>query len=282
MASRAVAAGVTYTDLATGESEELDADTVFLCAGAFETPKLLLASRCAEWPQGIGNDCDLVGRFLVANGFFFANGQADNPQRLTQELGFPSLVSRHFDTEKEQATAKLFLTMNYSRPYLNLAEEMAKGQSRADLDRAAVGPASFQLYGNVSPLGQYENRVGLADGTTRFGLPKTLVDTPEPARDEDAFKQWMELTENILKTMGCSNVTSGTYPQRGDHAACTTRMALTPEQGVVDPQHRVFGTDNLFILSNAVLPTLSAANPTLTLVALGYRLVETCGAELMG
>jgi choline dehydrogenase-like flavoprotein len=66
-------------------------------------------------------------------------------------------------------------------------------------------------------------------------------------------------------------VASGTYPQRGDHAACTTRMANDPSRGVVNPELQVFGVDNLFIAGNSVMPTLPAANPTLTLVAMLYK-----------
>lgn len=281
MDGRSRVAGVSGTDLSSGKPFDLDADAVFLCGGAFETPKLLLASACNEWPNGVGNDNDLVGRYLVANAFFFTNGIRANPKRMTQELGFPSLVSRQFDTEKEQATAKLFMTMNYSKPYIDLGAGMAKGQDRAALDASLVAPTSFQLYGNVSPLPQRDNRIGLAKGTTRFGLPRTNIDTPAPGYNEDAARKWMGVMEGVLNKMDCENVKSGTYPQRGDHASCTTRMAMNENEGVVDPMHRVFGVKNLCILSNSILPTLPAANPTLTLVAMGCKLVKEQGAKLV-
>ena len=55
---------------------------------------------------------------------------------------------------------------------------------------------------------------------------------------------------------------------------CTTRMAATEASGVVDSDLKVFGTDNLYILSNAVFPSGAPVNPTLTLVALGYRFAD--------
>ena len=166
------------------------------------------------------------------------------------------------------------MTMNYKKPHLDISNQMALGADRETIDREQLASTSWQLYGNVSPLISYENRVGLASGTTRFGLPRTLIDTPSPGYNPAAGEKSMELMEQILNTMGCSNVMSKTYPQRGDHAACTTRMSTTPELGVVNPQHQIFGIDNIYVLGNSVLPTLAAANPTLTLLAMTYRLLD--------
>jgi choline dehydrogenase-like flavoprotein len=52
------------------------------------------------------------------------------------------------------------------------------------------------------------------------------------------------------------------------------RMSAQPADGVVDPDCRVHGVDNLFVASAAVLPTSSQANPTLTVIALAFRLAD--------
>jgi choline dehydrogenase-like flavoprotein len=51
-----------------------------------------------------------------------------------------------------------------------------------------------------------------------------------------------------------------------------TRMARSPRQGVVDEHCRVHGVDNLFVAGSSVFPTSGIANPTLTLLALTFRL----------
>jgi choline dehydrogenase-like flavoprotein len=56
------------------------------------------------------------------------------------------------------------------------------------------------------------------------------------------------------------------------HPAGTTRMTVSPEDGVVDPSLRVFGTENVYVLSTSAFPSLGAANPTFTLMALAMRL----------
>ena len=56
------------------------------------------------------------------------------------------------------------------------------------------------------------------------------------------------------------------------HPAGTTRMASLPENGVVDSNLRIFGTGNAYVLSTSTFPSLGAANPTFTLMALALRL----------
>jgi choline dehydrogenase-like flavoprotein len=280
MANKQQVAGVTYLDNSSGQTVDVDALAVILCNGAFETPKLLLASQSAYWPNGIGNDADLVGRFISATQFFYASGQMANPQGFEEELGFPSLCSRAYDTPAQQKKGKLFLSMNYETPNLDVAASMAKGVDYSGIMRERTAPAQFQLYGNMSCIPQYANRVTPLAGTNRFNLPRTLISTPAPLYDPDSETEYCSIMENVLSTMGCTGLQSGTYPQRGDHAACTTRMARDPQDGVVDTELRVFGTDNLFIVSNSVMPSLPAANPTLTMVALMFKIVSDSQSAL--
>lgn len=63
----------------------------------------------------------------------------------------------------------------------------------------------------------------------------------------------------------------------GGHHIGTTRMSVDPRDGVVDPDCRVHGVGNLHIASAAVFPTSGQANPTLTLLALTFRLAEHLG-----
>lgn len=58
------------------------------------------------------------------------------------------------------------------------------------------------------------------------------------------------------------------------HTMGTTRMARTPEQGVVDRDCRVFGTGNLYIAGGSVFPTGGHANPTWMFLAVALRLAD--------
>jgi len=272
MSSKSAAQGVTYVDTTTGQNVDVDAQMVILAAGAFENPKLLQRSVSSYWSKGLGNDNDLVGRYLVANQFFFVGGDAStNPQAYEEELGFPSLCSRYYDSPEKQASGKLFLTMDYGSPNTDIAALMAQGTSAEDIQAATTGPTKWQLWGNLAPVSQYENRISNDTGQTRYGLPRTLIATPEPMYSQSAMKEYAAIMTQVLARIGCTNIAPGAYGQRGDHASCTTRMATDPTVGVVDTSLKIHGTDNVYVLGNSVLPTLPAANPTLTMVALLYK-----------
>ena len=59
------------------------------------------------------------------------------------------------------------------------------------------------------------------------------------------------------------------------HHLGTLRMARDPAAGVVDPDLRVHGEENLHVLSSATFPGCGFSNPTLTIVAMAVRLAET-------
>lgn len=56
------------------------------------------------------------------------------------------------------------------------------------------------------------------------------------------------------------------------HQLGTTRMSPNSSDGVVDPNLRLFGTQNLYVAGGSVFPSGGRANPTLTIVALSVRL----------
>ena len=66
----------------------------------------------------------------------------------------------------------------------------------------------------------------------------------------------------------------------GQHHSGTTRMGLSPQEGVVNENLRVFGISNLHIVGSSVFPTNGWVNPTLSILALTARLGDYLIAEL--
>ena len=60
----------------------------------------------------------------------------------------------------------------------------------------------------------------------------------------------------------------------GSHPLGTCRMGPHPEKAVVDFDHRVFGTDNLFVVDGSAVPTSLGVNPQVTIMALATRAAE--------
>jgi choline dehydrogenase-like flavoprotein len=60
----------------------------------------------------------------------------------------------------------------------------------------------------------------------------------------------------------------------GCHHMGTTRMHVDPRYGVVDEHARVHGLCNLYIAGSSVFPSAGLSNPTLTILALVFRLAD--------
>jgi len=58
------------------------------------------------------------------------------------------------------------------------------------------------------------------------------------------------------------------------HHMGTTRMAATPEFGVVDRDCKVFGTQNLYVAGSSIFATSGASNPTMPLLQFALRLAD--------
>ena len=131
-----------------------------------------------------------------------------------------------------------------------------------------------------------ESRVALTDQADQLGIPqlsldwrigefekRTLREASKILAEEIArikgmrvqLQEWLLAEDSDLPT----NEIFG-----GHHHMGTTRMAQGSSTGVVDPNCRVFGLDNLYIAGSSVFPTVGYANPTLTIVALSVRLAD--------
>ena len=54
----------------------------------------------------------------------------------------------------------------------------------------------------------------------------------------------------------------------------TTKMGSSAANSVVDENCKIHGLDNLFVAGSSVFPVFGFANPTLTIVALSFRLAD--------
>ena len=282
MNGKSICRGVEYLDLATGDTNELEAERVFVCCGTIESCKLLLASAGSDWPGGIGNASGHVGRHLIGHPIMFAEGvRAGNPDGLGTELGFNSLISRYFDTPEYQHKGKMW----FSGSAGNTAslEELVRGNvSRREMRAKIDSEIAVSLGGEMEQFEKPENRVSLGKAKTRHGLYTTEIEVGVHDINLEARNEHVRTFVKILKAAGCedASIETGALNPDGAHASATCRMSRADTDGVVDPNLQVHGTDNLFVCSNAVFPSIAAANPTLTVSALAIRLADFVSGEV--
>jgi choline dehydrogenase-like flavoprotein len=269
------AIGARYFDGRTkeGAMQTVLAECVIVCSGAYESPKLLLRSGKPHWPKGIGNRYDQVGRYLVSHSILRALGRRrGNEDCWVQEYDFPTLMSRTYDAPEYQRHGKLFLFKNRKLPHLNFADAMIAGLPKVDIERQLRGERRMEIQAFLEEKGKFENRVEIGEGETDKRLPATKITFHRTDAEMADAHSRLELLKRVILEMGYEVIECQVDRPGGHHATGTCRMSANPQQGVVDPDLKVHGTENLYVCSNAVMPTGSAVNPTLTLTALALRL----------
>lgn len=130
-----------------------------------------------------------------------------------------------------------------------------------------------------------DSRVRLSHNSDRLDMPKALVDWRLMPIDKHSILALVQEIQREFKRLGIGELVPDewlvmddhTWPDSlfgGHHHMGTTRMSDSPNSGVVDPNARVHGVDNLYVAGSSIFPTAGCANPTLTLVATSLRLAD--------
>ena len=278
-----------------GQELVVTGDSIVLATGAFETARLLLASD-RQIPGGIGNAHDLVGRFYT-----------DHPKHHTGKL-IPGPLAQHYAHELQyapkprfcicfalddetQRRQKLLEHVLYLQPiYEGIRDRLGRIWRDRPICRDDNGPvANYRVKFVTEQAPQPGSRVTLAAEHDSLSQRKLEVDWCFTDHDRRSMVQTLQLLTQRFAQVGLGTFDFGDDPPSLEtmtdaaHQMGTTRMASRPEEGVVDPNCRVFGTDNLYIASSAVFPTGPSYSPTFTILALarrlGQHLLQTTAAE---
>ncbi len=139
----------------------------------------------------------------------------------------------------------------------------------------------FRLYVESEQVPNPASRVTLSDEKDRLGMPQIKLEWRLAEQDFDTIRRTQEVLDQELRNQGVGRLrrlfldeTPATHLGIGNHQIGTTRMSASPKEGVVDPNGRVHGVGNLYVLGSSVFPTGGAANPTLTIIAMALRMSD--------
>ena len=270
-------------------------DSIVLATGAFETARLLLASD-RQIPGGIGNAHDLVGRFYTDHPKHHTGKLRPGPlaQRYAHELQYapkPRFCICFALDDETQRRHKLLEHVLYLQPiYEGIRDRLRRIWRARPICRDGNGPvANYRVKFVTEQAPQPGSRVTLAAEHDSLSQRKLEVDWCFTDHDRRSMAQTLQLLTQRFAQVGLGTFDFGDDPPSLEtmtdaaHQMGTTRMASRPEEGVVNPNCQVFGTDNLYIASSAVFPTGPSYSPTFTILALarrlGQHLLQTKAAE---
>ncbi len=263
--------GVTY--VRDGHEHHQRAAAVAVCGYSIETPRLLLHSTSAQFPDGLGNTHDQVGRYLMVQGAPQVAGRF--PELLRMYKGPPPEVSseQFYETDPTRDFVRGFSIQTVSPLPIGWAEHVvAEGHRGGALREYMRDYNHWAVLGTLCELLPLaDNRVTLADEVDRHGMPIPRIEYTQCPNDRANIAFAKQTLHDIWEAAGAQDVLT---IDRYAHLVGGCRMGTRPEDSVVGSDHRVWGTTNVFVADGSVMPTQGSANPALTIMALASRLAE--------
>jgi len=246
---------------------------------SIETPRLLLNSSSGRFPDGLCNDFDQVGRYLMVQGAPQTAGRFDAEVRMYKAPP-PEVSSEEFyETDPGKDYKRGFSIQTVSPLPITWAEHVAaQGHWGGALREYMSDYVHWSCLGALCEfLARPENRVTLAEEKDSHGLPVARFAYSQCDNDRALVKAAQAVMEDILHAAGADEVIT---INRYAHLVGGARMAADEQHGVVDRDCRSFAVPNLYITDGSVLPTQGSANPALTIMAVAARTAQhlTAGA----
>ncbi len=258
-------AAVVYRTNGTDRRQRCSA--VFLCAGAIESPRLLLDA-------GIANSSGQVGRNYMAHVATQVWGTF--AQEMRPNKGYPSsLITEDMVRAADADYAGGYLVQSLGIVPVTWAQQVARGrglwgQPLVDYLAQYNNVAGLGINGECLP--QPGNYLELADETDDDGRRKARIYFSAGPNEAKLQRHATRLMTSLWNAVGAADVWT---LERWAHTIGTCRMGRDPDSAVVDATGRSFDIANLWICDNSIFPSSLAANPALTIMALSLRTAET-------
>ncbi|MGI4879915.1 MAG: GMC family oxidoreductase [Janthinobacterium lividum] len=261
---RGAVSGVIYVK--DGVEQRQPTANLFLCAGAIETPRLLLLNN-------LGNASGQVGRNFMAHTGVQVWGTFDETVRPYK--GIPgALISEDTHRPADANFAGGYLLQSIGIMPVTYASQVARGRGlwgRALAEHMARynHVAGIDILGDCLP--NPRNFVELSDELDRRGLPKPRIHFTQGPNEIAMTVHGEALMRRIWAAAGARDVWAF---QRNAHIIGTCRMGRDLATSVVDSDGASHDVPGLHIADNSVFPSALAANPALTIMAVSLRTAD--------
>ncbi len=265
------ALGVVYHDEVGGAQRLQRARFVAVAGYSIETPRLLLNSTSPRFPNGLCNNEDVVGRYVMVQGASQTAGRW--PDELRMYKAPPPEVSSEdfYETDASRGFARGFSIQTVSPLPIGWAEHvLADGHWGRALREYMRDYNHWATIGVLNELlAEPDNRITIADETDQYGIPVARMDYTLSDNDKANIAYSTKVITDILQAGDAQDVLT---IHRYAHLIGGARMGPSPETSVVDAYQRTWAVPNLFLADGSVCPTQGSANPALTIMALSSRL----------
>lgn len=284
------AKGVRVIDANTKEETEVYARIIFVNAACLNSNLILLNSKSNRFPNGLGNDNGLLGRYIAFHNYR-GNMTADFDgfedqyyygRRPTQAI-MPSFRNVYGQDDVD-FQGKYLIAFGATR------QGWGRGVRSENIGRALKEEVSkpgrwsifMMMQGETVPV--YENHVRLSEtDTDPWGIPQLVTSVDYTENDENLLNDFLEQGAEMLEAAGGKNITTWDderNPGLDIHEIGGARMGKDPETSILNKWNQVHSCKNVFVTDGACMSSVAIQNPSLTFMALTARAANYAADEM--
>jgi choline dehydrogenase-like flavoprotein len=253
----------------------LKAKVVVLAAGALITPVLLLNSRSGDWPRGLANGSDWVGRNLmrhVADHIEVwphpdCNITAENKQIGLNDFYF--WEGHKYGTVQSGGAMPPMEALTNHPGWQHKALRLISPVARRIYERFFSGGLVLAVI--MEDLPYLDNRVLPSDQPSLDGRQRLQLQYRLHASEIERRAVFLRQVKQVLEPFRKITLVTAKNNAALAHVCGTCRFGTDPKTSVLDPQNRAHEVDNLYVVDTSFLPSSTGINPGLTIAANALR-----------
>lgn len=283
------ASGVRIIDTNTKEAIEYFADIIFVNAAALNTNLVLLNSTSHRFPNGLGNDSGVLGKYVAFHNYSAHIGaEYDGEKEWTTDGRNPAgggYIPRFRNVYKQETNflrgyASGFSAYRYQqRPWDGVGNGLKDNLVKDNLSSWKVGS---HMMGETIPK---ESNYVTLDKTLKdqWGIPQLKISVDYDDNDEKMKKDYVEQLTEMFTSAGFTNIKASTdnrAPGLDIHEMGGARMGNDPKTSVLNKWNQMHAVKNVFVTDGACMTSTSCQNPSLTYMAFTARAADYAVNEM--
>ncbi|MGJ1285023.1 GMC oxidoreductase [Sphingobacterium spiritivorum] len=287
------ATAVQVIDARTKQRKQITAKVIFLNSSTLNSNLILMNSRSAAFPKGLGNRNDILGRYIAFHNYrgrisATIDGFEDTYHygRRPTNLYVPSF--RNLYSKDADFQGGYMMTLGASRSgWSRSLEGQELGAAYKD---ALTQPGGWSVYmslqGETIPI--YENHVRISDTEKDpYGIPQLITSVAYTENDDKMMHDFFKEGVSMLERAGCKNIqptdhkiTGNRTPGLEVHEVGGVRMGRDPQTSMLNANNQLHHCPNVFVTDGACMTSMGVQNPSLTFMALTARAANFAADQL--
>lgn len=282
------ATGVRIIDGNSKEMMEFYASVIFVNASALNSNAILLNSTSNRFPNGLGNDNGLLGKYISWHNYRGkGNAQYEGLKDKRTDGRNPSnsYIPRFRNVRKQETDflRGYAIGIGGGRGY-HYDENLIGDNLRENLLHPELGNwnISSWMMGECVPL--EKNHVRLhKDLKDKYSIPQLIVSCEWSENDDKMVEDYVQQSKEMFEKAGFINIKvedTKSPPGSDIHEMGGVRMGHDPKTSLLNKWNQLHHCKNIFVTDGACMTSTGTQNPTLTYMAITARAANHAIEEL--